>query len=95
MVSAVTGTDPLATPVYAAGGYKPFGQFTLPEVRARADELSQASGWGPTARIATVARGWSDLAAEMERCGAATVAELQPALGAEFARRAWVGASLL
>lgn len=90
--------DPLAQPVYTDGAYKPFGEFTLAEVRARAQELSAAAGWGPTARVGGVARGWSELARRMEAAGAARVADLGAEAGGEFARRLWVvppGGSLL
>jgi hypothetical protein len=90
--------DPLAAPVWADGAYKPFGEFTLAEVRARADELSAAVGWGPTARVASVARGWSELARRMQAEAAVRVADLGAETGGEFARRLWVvppGGSLL
>jgi hypothetical protein len=94
--------DPLARPVATPGGgargAKPFGEFTTAEVRARAAELRSAVGFGPTARVAAVARGWSELARVMDAAGAARVGELGPERGAEFARRLWVvppGGSLL
>jgi hypothetical protein len=93
--------DPLARPVAAPGGRdsgsKPFGAFNLSDVRARAAELSSVVGFG-TARVAGVARGWSELARAMETDGAQTVAELGAERGAEFARKLWVvppGGSLL
>lgn len=89
---------PLEQPVYAEDGYKPFGDFTLAEVQARAAELSAATGWGPTARIGGVARGWSELARVMGEAGAAIVRELGRERGEEFARKLWVvppGGSLL
>ena len=88
----------LARPVFAGEGYKPFGEFTLAEVEARAAELAGASGFGPTARVASVAQAWSALARAMRAGGATVVAELDPAAAAEHARRAWVvppGGSLL
>jgi len=88
----------LARPVHAEGGDKPFGEFTVAEVRARADELSAAVGWGPTARVAGVARGWSELARVMTGAGAARVAELDGDTAVAFARKLWVvppGGSLL
>jgi hypothetical protein len=84
-------------PVAAGGAEKPFGELTLADVRARAAELRAAAGWGPTARVAPVARAWADLARAMEAAGAARVADL----GAEaeaMAGRLWVvppGGSLL
>jgi hypothetical protein len=91
----VTGRDgdALARPVAAPGGgpaTKPFGDFTTTEVRARAEELRSTVGFGPTARVASVARGWSELARAMDADGARTVADLGPERGAEFARRLWV-----
>jgi hypothetical protein len=91
-------TDPLAELVYAPdGAYKPFGQFTLAEVQARAAELSAAVGVG-TARVAGVARGWSELGRTMASAGVDRVADLGAAPAGEFARKLWVvppGGSLL
>ncbi len=94
----MSGGEPLEQPVYAEDGYKPFGDFTLAEVQARAAELSAATGWGPTARVGGVARGWSELARVMGEAGAAIVRELPRDRGEEFARKLWVvppGGSLL
>jgi hypothetical protein len=99
--ASASAEDALARPVAAPGGRdsgsKPFGEFTLSDARARAAELSSVVGFG-TARVAGVARGWSELARAMETAGARTVAELGPERGAEFARKLWVvppGGSLL
>jgi hypothetical protein len=85
--------DPLARPVAAPGGRehgsKPFGEFTLADVRERAAELSSVVGFG-TARVAGVARGWSELARAIEAAGVSTVAELKPERAAEFARKLWI-----
>lgn len=94
----MTEPDALAQPVYAEGAYKPFGEFTGDEVRARAAELAAATGWGPTARVASVARAWSELGRAMTAAGAQRVADLGPEEGERFARRLWVlppGGSLL
>ena len=88
----------LERPVYAGDRYKPFGEFTLGEVRARASELRQATGWGPTARVGAVARAWSELAQTMAKAGAQTVGDLGLDVAGEFATRLWVvppGGSLL
>jgi hypothetical protein len=98
MSEADAEPDTLRRPVYAVDGYKPFGEFTVADVKARAAELSAATGWGPTARVASVARAWSELARAMSEAGVATVADLGLVRAAEFARRAWVvppGGSLL
>lgn len=80
----------LEVSVYASDGYKPFGEFTLRDVQARANELRQATGWGPTARIGAVARAWSELAGAMSDARATTVADLGPEVAAEYAGRLWV-----
>jgi len=97
-MSGAPAERPLDRPVYAESGYKPFGEFTLADVQARAAELTAATGWGPTARVAGVARGWSELGRAMTAAGATSVRELPLDLGEEFARKLWVvppGGSLL
>jgi hypothetical protein len=94
----VSAEEVLLRPVYAADGYKPFGEFTVADVSARATELAAATGWGPTARVGSVARAWSELARAMSAAGADTVAGLGDEVAVEFARRVWVvppGGSLL
>jgi hypothetical protein len=84
--------------VYAGGRSKPFGELTAEEVRARADELRAATGWGPTAKVAAVAMAWRELARLMDGADAQTVADLDPEEVAERAQRLWVvppGGSLL
>jgi hypothetical protein len=80
----------LATPVFAGGANRPFGELTLEQVRSRADELRAATGWGPTARVAPVARAWRELSMEMERAGSSRVDELDPTLLAALAPKLWV-----
>lgn len=94
----MTADGPLAQPVFAGSGYKPFGAFTLAEVETRAAELAAAAGWGPTARVGAVARGWSELARAMKSAGAGRVDELDHEIAAELARKLWVvppGGSLI
>jgi hypothetical protein len=84
--------------VFAGGASKPFAELTAAEVRARADELKAATGWGPTAKVGSVALAWSELAGLMERTGALTVADLDRDAVAERAEKLWVvppGGSLL
>ena len=88
----------LETPIHIRGANRPFGELTLDDVRARADELRAAVGFGPTVRVAPVARAWRELAIAMERAGAAAVAELSGDVVAELAPKLWVvppGGSLL
>jgi hypothetical protein len=98
MGSELTDEEALTQPVYAQDGYKAFGEFTCEDVRLRAAELTAATGWGPTARVASVARAWSELARVMTAAGAQRVSELGPEEAERFARRLWVlppGGSLL
>jgi hypothetical protein len=88
----------LAATVYVDGENRPFGQLTLEQVRGRADELRAAIGWGPTARVAPVARAWREMSMALEQHGVATVAELDPETLGELAPKMWVvppGGSLL
>jgi len=84
--------------VYIRGANRPFGELTLDDARARADELRAATGWGPTARVAPVALAWRELTMAIQRAGVATVAELAPEQVVELAPRLWIvppGGSLL
>jgi hypothetical protein len=88
----------LAETVYSGDGSKPFGELTLDEVRARADELRDAAGFGPTARVLPVAMAWGELSRQMEADGAALVSDLDPAAVAERPEALWIvppGGSLL
>jgi hypothetical protein len=69
-------SDLLGQTVYVDGANRPFGELTIDQVRARADELKSVGGWGPMARVAPVAMAWRELTIAMERSGAATVAVL-------------------
>ena len=88
----------LAEPVFGGGRTKPFAEMTAGEVRERAAELKAATGWGPTARVASVALAWSELAKLMEQSGAGTVGDLDRDAVAQRAEKLWVvppGGSLL
>jgi hypothetical protein len=76
--------------VHAAGGAMTFGELTLDQVRARAAELRSAGGWGPTARVFPVAMAWGQLARDMQRAGAATVADLGEDEAEKRAERLWI-----
>jgi hypothetical protein len=84
--------------VFIRGANRPFGELTLDDARARADELRAATGWGPTARVAPVAMAWRELTMTMERAAVGTVAELPPETVLELAPKLWIvppGGSLL
>jgi hypothetical protein len=82
--------ETLSRPVHAGGVDRPFGELRLEDVRGHAAELASAVGWGPTARVATVARAWRELADAMRRAGASTVADLGDEEAAGWAERLWV-----
>jgi hypothetical protein len=88
----------LGKTIFIRGANIPFGELTLDDARARADELRAAVGWGPTARVAPVAMAWRELTVAMGRAGAAKVTDLDPDVVVELAPRLWVvppGGSLL
>jgi hypothetical protein len=88
----------LAERVYAGGRSKPFREATLEEVQARAQELRDTTGWGPTAKVASVAMAWGQLARLMQEQGAPTVGDLDPQVVLDLAERLWVvmpGGSML
>ena len=76
--------------VYIRGMNRPFGDLTTEDARERADELKAATGWGPTARVASYAFAWRELSMEMERSGVATVSELDPHVLVSLAPKLWV-----
>jgi hypothetical protein len=80
----------LTESVFAGGRSKPFGELTIDEVRARADELRGVAGFGPTARVGPVAMAWGELGRTMQSEGAKQVSDLDPALVAERAEALWV-----
>ncbi len=80
----------LAQTVYIEGANVPFGELTQNQVRARADELRAATGWGPTARVGAVALAWRELAAAMQQAQAGRVGELPGDVLTDLAPRLWV-----
>ena len=82
--------DARATPVHVGSGNRPFGELTLDDVRQQARELGSVGTFGPLQRVRPVARGWSQLAAEMESKQAASVGELDDPTLLDYAERLWV-----
>jgi hypothetical protein len=76
--------------VFIRGANRPFGELTLEDARARADELRAVTGWGPTVRVAPVAQAWRELALAMERTRSARVGELDAGVVVELAQRLWI-----
>jgi hypothetical protein len=80
----------LTVSVHVAGGPKPFGALTQAEVAARAAELREGVGFGPTPRVAPVARAWGELARRMDEASAATVADLDAPTLERLAEPLWL-----
>lgn len=76
--------------VFIRGANRPFGELTRDDASARADELRAAVGFGPTARVAPVARAWRELAMAMDRAGASEVGDLEPDVLVDLAPKLWV-----
>jgi len=81
--------DPLTEKVFCDGDYKPFGEVTAADARRRSEELGEAGGWGPMARVAGVALAWHELADELRESGSTCVSELDPGTVLSFAKRVW------
>ncbi|MGH2849646.1 MAG: hypothetical protein ACRDLP_03420 [Solirubrobacteraceae bacterium] len=84
---SATLAELLERQIYIAGANRRFGELTPDEVRGRADELRAVTGWGPTARVAPVARAWRELAIALERTGVSSVRELDEDVVTELAPR--------
>jgi hypothetical protein len=80
----------LGQQLYIGGANRSFAEVTVEGARSRADELRAATGFGPTARVAPVARAWRELVLEMERSGVATVGELDTDVLTALAPKLWV-----
>jgi hypothetical protein len=80
----------LGREVFIREANRPFGELTLADARERADELRAVTGWGPTVRVAPVARAWRELAIAMERSGVDVVRDLDSEEVIELAPKLWV-----
>jgi Fe-Mn family superoxide dismutase len=80
----------LVRTVSIAGVEKVFGELTLDDARTQAAELKALAGWGPMAKVGTIARSWTDLAVIIEKRGAETVADLEPSQVAQSAEDLWI-----
>jgi Fe-Mn family superoxide dismutase len=67
-----------------------FGDITLESAKTQASELNALTGWGPMAKVGSIARAWTDLAKTIEGRGAANVAELDPGQIKKYAVDLWV-----
>jgi Fe-Mn family superoxide dismutase len=67
-----------------------FGDITLDNARTQAAELGALAGWGPMAKVGSIARAWGELAKNIEGRGATTVADLDAAMITKSAIDLWV-----
>jgi hypothetical protein len=76
--------------VFIRGANRPFGEVTRDDAEFRGAELKATVGWGPTAKVAPIARAWRELSMELQSAGVKTVAELPPETVVAFAPKLWV-----
>ncbi len=83
-------SDVLERLVTVCGVERRFGEVTRDEARQHSAELKALGGWGPMAKVGSVARGWGDLAQTMQKRNAANVADLDPGLVERAAIELWI-----
>jgi Fe-Mn family superoxide dismutase len=83
-------TEVLERLVSVCGSEHRFGEVTIDEARAHSAELKALAGWGPMAKVGAIARGWGDLAVQMQKRDATTVAELDPGIVENAAKALWI-----
>lgn len=80
----------LASVIRVAERRIPFGEAGAADARAHAAYLGELAGFGPTQRVRPVARAWNELADELDKRDAETVAELDPQTVVAYAERLWI-----
>ncbi len=83
-------SDILARGVSIAGVETKFGTIDIDAARKQAAELKALQGWGPMAKVGSIARAWNELATTLEKRGAATVADLDASTIISSATDLWV-----
>jgi len=76
--------------VFIRGANRPFGEITRDDAEFRGAELKAAVGWGPTAKVAPIARAWRELSMEIQSAGVETVDGLPRETVLAFAPKLWV-----
>ena len=76
--------------VSISGKMVPFGAIDVEAARTQASELNALTGWGPMAKVGSIARAWTELSKNLEGRGAATVADLEPGMIKKAAEDLWV-----
>jgi|GEM_PF-154335 len=83
-------SDILSRPVSIAGVDRPFGEIGIGDARTQAAELKALQGWGPMAKVGSIARAWTELAETLSKRDAATVADLDATVIITSATDLWV-----
>jgi hypothetical protein len=76
--------------VHVGGVDRRFGELNVHDVTQHAAALTDAVGWGPTARVASFARAWGELGRQMGEAGAETVADVDAGALLALAPSLWV-----
>jgi len=76
--------------VSISGKMVAFGTIDVDAARTQSSELGALAGWGPMAKVGSIARAWGELAKNLEGRGAATVADLDPGMIKKAAEDLWV-----
>jgi Fe-Mn family superoxide dismutase len=83
-------SDILARTVSIAGVECVFGEIDKESAQKQAAELKALQGWGPMAKVGSIARAWKELANTLDKRDAATVAELDATTIITAATDLWV-----
>ncbi len=83
-------SDILERGVSIAGVEIAFGKIGVDEAKQQAAELKALQGWGPMAKVGTIARAWSELANTLNKRDATTVADLDASTIITSATDLWV-----
>jgi len=83
-------SDILGRSVSIAGANHVFGEIGIQQARTQAAELKALQGWGPMAKVGSIARAWTELAEMLDKRGADTVADLDATAIITSATDLWV-----
>ena len=83
-------SEVLERQVSISGRLVPFGQVDVDAAKTQSSELGALAGWGPTAKVGSIARAWGELAKTLEARAAATVADLEPGMIKKVAEELWI-----
>jgi Fe-Mn family superoxide dismutase len=83
-------SDILERTVSISGKMIPFGEITLEDARTQASELGALAGWGPMAKVGSIARAWTELAKTIDGRDATCVADLDAGIVKKMAMDLWV-----